>query len=183
MNSKDIGKKIKSVRSKKKMTQQVLADLAGITKSHISKIENGLTTPTLVTLSNIAKALDSPTSWFIEQEEHGELSIVRKDKREAIDEKNEIGYEYELLANKKNMSIISPTIVTVLPGAENIEPYIHENDEFIFILTGSIHLLYDGTKYEMTAGDSAYFSGKKPHIFLSNSKSHTTVLTVYVENQ
>jgi len=182
MNSKDIGKKIKSVRSKRKLTQQVLADLAGITKSHISKIENGLTTPTLVTLSKIAKALDSPTSWFIEQEEHGELSIVRKDNREAIEEKNEIGYEYELLANKKNMSVITPTIVSVSPGAETVDPYIHENDEFILILTGSIILSYDGKKYEMNIGDSAYFSGKKPHIFLSNSKQHTTVLTIYIDN-
>ncbi|MBB4824858.1 transcriptional regulator with XRE-family HTH domain [Sporosarcina luteola] len=183
MEKNEIGKRIKNIRLKKKMTQQEVADLAGITKSHISKIENGLTTPALVTLSKIAKALDSPTSWFIEQEEHGELTIVRKENREIGKEDNGIGYDYELLANKVGMSVISPTIVTVLPEAVSIKPYIHTNDEFIFVLSGSITLLYDGIKYELAKGDSAYFSGKKPHIFLASSIETAMVLTIYIEEE
>lgn len=183
MKHDGIGKKIKAARLKKKLTQQALADLVGITKSHISKIENGLTTPSLVTLSKIAKALGSPISWFVEQEEHGELTIVRKENREIGNDSNEIGYEYELLANRKNMSMINPTIVTVLPTAERVEPYVHDNDEFIFILSGSIKLLYDGKRYTLHQGDSAYFSGKKPHIFLPHGGNNAQVLTIYVETE
>ncbi|PWA09225.1 XRE family transcriptional regulator [Pueribacillus theae] len=181
MGSKELGKRIKLMRTKKKLTQASLAELVGITKSHISKIENGVATPSLVTLSKIAEALGSPMSWFVIQEEHEGLSIVRKSDRNENVAKNEIGYEYELLANKNFMSNINPTIVTVLKGAEEIEPYVHDNDEFIYVITGAIQLKYDGKTFNLVQGDSAYFSGKKPHIFINNSDEVSKVLTIYVE--
>lgn len=181
MGPKELGKRIKQMRIKKKLTQAALAELVGITKSYISKIENGIATPSLVTLSNIAETLDSPMSWFVIQEEHEGLSIVRKSDRKENVAKNEIGYDYELLANKNFMSNINPTIVTVLQGAEEVEPYVHNNDEFIYVLTGAIKLIYDGVTYNLVEGDSAYFSGKKPHIFINRSKVVSKVLTIYVE--
>lgn len=181
MEAKELGNRIKLMRTKKKLTQTALAELVGITKSHISKIENGVATPSLVTLSSIADALGYPMSWFVNQEEHEGLSIVRKSDRNKNVSKNEIGYDYELLANKNFMSSISPTIVTVLSGAEDIKPYVHDNDEFIYIIIGSIKLMYDGKVYNLEQGDSAYFSGKKPHIFINNSDEASKVLTIYVE--
>ncbi|MFD1206198.1 MULTISPECIES: helix-turn-helix domain-containing protein [Sporosarcina] len=181
MDKIEIGKRVKSIRLRKKMTQQQVADLANITKSHVSKIENGQASPALTTLSKIAKALDSPTSWFIDQEEHGDLTIVRQGQREAGKENNGLGYDYELLANKMNLSFISPTVVTVLPEAVTIEPYVHPNDEFIFILSGSIKLMYGSKEFVLLKGDSAYFSGRTPHIFLPESDETAKVLTIYIE--
>lgn len=182
MESMEVGKRIKHMRNKMNLTQLELADIVGITKSHISKIENGVATPSLVTLSKIAEVLKAPMSWFVDQEEHEGLSIVRKSERNEHVSKNEIGYEYELLANKNFMSSISPSIVTVLKGAEEIKPYIHDNDEFIYVISGSIQLMYDDKTYNLVTGDSAYFSGEKPHIFISTSDEISKVLTIYVES-
>ena len=58
MISKKISKKIKLERNKRDLSQLELANLAGVDKNTIWKIETGQVSPTLDTLEKIAKALD-----------------------------------------------------------------------------------------------------------------------------
>ncbi len=51
-----LGKRIKNLRNEKNLTQEQLAELAGIEKRNLSNIENGHTFPSKF-LVNIAKAL------------------------------------------------------------------------------------------------------------------------------
>lgn len=55
-----IGKAIQKCRIEKGMTQEVLSGLAGLDRTHYSKIERGLRSPTIDTLFKIAGALDVP---------------------------------------------------------------------------------------------------------------------------
>lgn len=55
-----IAAQIKTRRKSLKMSQQDLADLAGIPKSTIGRIEAGLTSPKVDTLLQISKALNTP---------------------------------------------------------------------------------------------------------------------------
>ena len=55
-----IGKVIQRCRMEKDMTQEVLSGLAGLDRTHYSKIERGLRSPTIDTLFKIAGALDMP---------------------------------------------------------------------------------------------------------------------------
>lgn len=53
-----IGKLLKQLRKKKKLTQNVLSGLAGLDETHYNKIERGLRSPNLETLFKISYALD-----------------------------------------------------------------------------------------------------------------------------
>ena len=55
---KAVGQRIKSVRSKKGVTQDQLAELAGLNRVHLYRIETGRQSMTLRTLKIIADALD-----------------------------------------------------------------------------------------------------------------------------
>ncbi len=55
---KIVGRKIKVVRGKKGVTQDQLAELAGLNRVHLSRIETGRQSMTLRTLKLIADALD-----------------------------------------------------------------------------------------------------------------------------
>ena len=55
-----IAAQIKTKRNSLKLSQQDLADLAGVPKSTIGRIEAGLTSPKLDTLLRISKALNIP---------------------------------------------------------------------------------------------------------------------------
>ena len=55
-----IGRVIRDFRESKKMSQEVLSGLAGLDRTHYSKIERGLRSPTVDTVFKIAHALDVP---------------------------------------------------------------------------------------------------------------------------
>lgn len=66
-----VGQVIQSYRLRKGMSQEVLSGLAGLDRTHYSKIERGLRSPTLDTLFKIAQALDIPPSDIVRQiEQH-----------------------------------------------------------------------------------------------------------------
>lgn len=52
-----IGLKIKLERAKRKLSQEKLAELADLSKTHVGDIERGTTIPTVETLNRIANAL------------------------------------------------------------------------------------------------------------------------------
>lgn len=53
-----LGAAIRSLRIDKDAKQQAVAETAGITVAHLSKIERGLTNPTWGTVVSITEALD-----------------------------------------------------------------------------------------------------------------------------
>ena len=55
-----IGKAIQNLRISKGLSQEVLSGLANLDRTHYSKIERGLRSPTIDTLFKIANALDIP---------------------------------------------------------------------------------------------------------------------------
>ena len=64
-----VGNIIQKCRKSKGMTQEVLSGLAGLDRTHYSKIERGLRSPTIDTLFKIASALDiAPHDMIIEFE-------------------------------------------------------------------------------------------------------------------
>ena len=60
VNAELIGRIIASHRKSKGLSQEVLSGLAGLDRTHYSKIERGLRSPTIETLFKIAHALDMP---------------------------------------------------------------------------------------------------------------------------
>lgn len=163
------------------MTQEELANKCNLTKSHISKIENGRTAPAVATLSKLAQELTTPLSWFLESNIQNKISIVsKKDRNFKIGDKD-IGYVYETLANRPQFSKVEPVIVSVLPEADLVEPFTHVEDEFIYILSGAIKLYYDGELHYLKQGDSAYFEGNIPHIFLPVDNNEAQVLTIFIQ--
>lgn len=180
-----IGKKIKQARLGNKKTQQQIADQCGISKSLLSKIENGQTSSAVATLSKISDALEVSLSWVLDDHPETDLVILPKSKRKINADDNNMGYSYELLANRSKFSNVEPTIVHVTPKNTNLrnEPYTHSQDEFIYILEGSIYLFYDGEKHYMEKGDTSYFKGTKVHLFVPVDNEGAKVLTVFIDHE
>ncbi|HJI57636.1 MAG TPA: helix-turn-helix domain-containing protein [Oscillospiraceae bacterium] len=61
----DFGNRLKTLRIKKKLTQQQLADLLGLTKSVISAYENGLRYPAYDVLIIIARIFKVSTDFLL----------------------------------------------------------------------------------------------------------------------
>lgn len=71
VEEKAVGALLRELRRKKGMSQELLSGLAGLDRTHYSKIERGLRSPTIGTLFKIAAALEIPPHQIIFQlEEH-----------------------------------------------------------------------------------------------------------------
>ncbi|HLR40089.1 MAG TPA: helix-turn-helix transcriptional regulator, partial [Virgibacillus sp.] len=104
INLQHIGKKIKQARLGNKKTQQQIADQCGISKSMLSKIENGQTSSAVATLSKISEALEVPLSWILDDHPETDVVIQRKSERQISMGNENMGYSYELLANRSKFS-------------------------------------------------------------------------------
>lgn len=62
-----VGKVIQKMRNTKGMSQEVLSGLAGLDRTHYSKIERGLRSPTINTIFRIAQALEIPPHELIKE--------------------------------------------------------------------------------------------------------------------
>ena len=62
-----VGLLIREYRTRKGMSQEVLSGLAGLDRTHYSKIERGLRSPTIDTLFRIARALDIPPHEIVKE--------------------------------------------------------------------------------------------------------------------
>ena len=61
-----LGRNIKAERIRKNITQEQFAELIDISLSHISKIEQGLTSPTAIVLYKMAKVLNISMETFFQ---------------------------------------------------------------------------------------------------------------------
>lgn len=76
VSAKQIGAVITRLRKEKGLSQEVLSGLAGLDRTHYSKIERGLRSPTIDTLFKIAQSLDIPPHKLIREIE---LEVVQHD--------------------------------------------------------------------------------------------------------
>lgn len=67
MNAKKLGKRIKLARIELDMTQEDLAQAIEAKQKSISRYETGIAFPSLETLSKLAKALNKPLGYFVEE--------------------------------------------------------------------------------------------------------------------
>jgi transcriptional regulator with XRE-family HTH domain len=180
MDEKIICKNIKKLRKKNNLTLEKLADLTGLTKGYLSKVERSEKAPPYSTLNKIAGALGlEVTSIFekdIEPLDDIRISVQKKDKGPIIKASTLSGYDYEVLgANKpgKNMEpfiIYSPYEITKM--------YSHEGEEFIYVMDGCIEFLYGDETYILESGDNVYFDSCVPHAGKSIGEKKAKLMVV-----
>jgi transcriptional regulator with XRE-family HTH domain len=181
MDEKQVVRNIRNIRLSRKMSLGRLANLAGLTKGYVSKIENSDKAPPFSTLSKIANALDTDINLLLaensETPQHLSLCIVRKNERKEVVSRGTLyGYHYEALAHKKIGKNMEPFII--LPAFHEKGVFSHEGEEFMYVLEGIHEFVYDGKKYILNAGDSIYFDSIIPHSGRSVGKKKAKILAV-----
>jgi transcriptional regulator with XRE-family HTH domain len=64
-----LGQKIRDLRLRRGLTVQKLAEASGLSKGFVSQVENGRTSPSLATLYDIARSLETSVASLVVEEE------------------------------------------------------------------------------------------------------------------
>jgi transcriptional regulator with XRE-family HTH domain len=161
-----IGREVRSLRKQHDMTVTELANLAGLSSGMLSKIENGLTSPSLSTLRALAGALNvSLTALFRKFEERRDATFVRAGGGLNIQRRGtRAGHLYQLLGHSVGKKVtMEPYLITLTDKSEVFPSFIHSGTEFIYLLEGRLDYHHGGLSYAMAPGDSLYFDGDVAH--------------------
>jgi transcriptional regulator with XRE-family HTH domain len=161
-----IGREVRAFRKKMELTITELAKLAGLSTGMLSKIENGIASPSLATLQALSNALNIPvTAFFRKFEEERDASYVRAGEGLVIERRGtRAGHQYQLLGHSVGKSIaVEPYLISLTEKSEVFPLFQHTGMEFIYMLEGRMVYLHGDKSYHLSPGDSLFFDADAPH--------------------
>jgi len=161
-----IGREVRDFRRKLDMTVADVAKLAGLSAGMLSKIENGMTSPSLATLQALSRALHVPvTAFFRKFEEQRDATFVRAGQGLMIERRGtRAGHQYQLIGHTVRRSIaVEPYIITLTEESDVFPLFQHEGVELIYMLQGEVSYRHGDRTYRLKPGDSLFFDAEVPH--------------------
>ena len=161
-----IGRELRTFRKNLDMTVTELAKASGLSAGMLSKIENGVTSPSLATLQALSRALQIPvTSFFRRFEEAREATFVKAGQGLAIERRGtRAGHQYVLLGHSTGKQVVMEPYLLKLDAEADVFPlFQHAGVELIYMLEGELDYRHSDNTYRMLAGDSLFFDADAPH--------------------
>ena len=161
-----IGHQVRQFRQDLDMTVAEVAKLAGLSSGMLSKIENGMTSPSLATLRALSRALNVPvTSFFRKFEEQRDATYVKAGEGLPIERRGtRAGHLYHLLGHSVgHRTSVEPYLITLTEKSEVFPLFQHAGTEFIYVLEGRVIYRHGSQTYDMGPGDSLFFDSDVPH--------------------
>ncbi len=179
----NIGYRIRQKREIQNMSLEELSQATEIPIDVLKSIENDEVAPSLNPLSRISRALGARIGTFLDNEPRDDPIIFKDKTKEEEDyftnkrDTNNTNMEYTSLAIGKKDKHMEPFIVNINSTHEIIE-YSHEGEEFIYVLEGTVKLIYGKNEHILNEGNSAYYDSIVPHKIKSIQNDNAKVLAV-----
>ena len=179
--SEKIGAKIKKLREAAGLSQEDLAEAAGIQPTKIAMIENGEASPSISTLLKIARRMGIRLGTILDGTEAtgpivtGTKQLISTVNTQRAGETEHLSF-YSLAGYKSDRAM-EPFIVTVHytePHKENFSS--HEGEEFLYVLEGTVDIYYGREKHTIGEGETIYYDSIVPHCVTTQEKDSTAKL-------
>ncbi|MCB9960479.1 MAG: helix-turn-helix transcriptional regulator [Rhodospirillaceae bacterium] len=179
---KVLGTRLRKWRFSVGMTLADAAARVGISKGYLSRIENGIASPSIAVLNQLSAAYGAPLSKLMETGGVGAaVSVVRASERLPINrDGGEHGYQYALVNHRMADRRAECFVVDMPPVEEAIPMFTHAGEEMFFILSGRVRFVYGGVEHILEAGDCIYFDATVEHRGLAHGGAPATALAVIV---
>jgi transcriptional regulator with XRE-family HTH domain len=161
---------LRAVRKQRGLTLAALADQTGLTKSYLSKIERGQSTPSIAVALKVARALDVDVGRLFSDE--------AAEERITVDRADSAPGRYRALASTLLGKTMSPFVVRPT-GDPSDDPHPeHAGQEFVFVHAGTVELDYADQTITLGTGDSVYFDASLPHKIRGVGRQRAEVVVV-----
>lgn len=171
---------LKFLRVQSGMTLEQLADVSGLTRSYLSKVERGLSNPSISAALTISKALGVSVERLFGQDARQEaVDIIRATDGTPGDPTSYLSLIAGLNPARGMRAFI------VRPGQKmsprNAIMSHHAGEEVLFVLSGQIEFKVGKRKEILHAGDCVHFDSTIPHKLTAVTEERTEALVVIVE--
>ncbi|MGL5329989.1 MAG: helix-turn-helix domain-containing protein [Peptostreptococcaceae bacterium] len=181
--NKDIGSKVKKLRTQKKMTLKDLSNETDLSVGFLSQLERGLTSIATDTLAKIADVFDIDISYFFIKPKIAKSQVVRSYDRELL-KISTFGCIQYSLSNDLSEKDVYPRLIEILPNNtdEEIQTYVHNGEEFLYVLEGILTMVLGDEHYELYPGDSIHYNSGKNHNWANYTNKMVKLLVVSTPN-
>ncbi|MFW6081154.1 MAG: helix-turn-helix domain-containing protein [Desulfosalsimonas sp.] len=178
-----IGDRIRSIRKEKGISHEEMAGLTGFDVKTLARIEENEIQPQLGTLVKLSKALDSAFSRLVSGVGNRVYSVTRKHERKPVSRSTSAAgrklYTYQSLAPEVRGRHMEALIVDLEENPDQ-ETSVHEGEEFIFVLEGTVVVKIDKDVFDLEPGDSVYYLSTTSHM-VAAKKDTARILAVLYE--
>jgi transcriptional regulator with XRE-family HTH domain len=168
----DLPHRLRALRRQQTLSLEQLAQRTGLTKSYLSKLERGLSEPSISTVLRLAEAYGLGVSELVGTDDAAQEEALQ---RRGLGSE----YHYESLAGRRKVKAMEPFVVHPprdFPDATAVFP--HPGEEFLLVLKGAIEVHVGERQFRLETGDSVYFDSELPHRMRTVSRAMAEVLVV-----
>lgn len=163
-----IGRQVRELRKRQRLTGADLAAQTGLSVGMLSKIENGVISPSLNTISSLAHALKVPLVQLFSgyEEERGCMHVKAGEGVEIERAGTRAGHHYNLLGHigsNNSGVVVEPYLITLDSASDRFPAFQHEGIELLYMLEGRVIYRHGDKLYELEPGDTLLFDSDAPH--------------------
>lgn len=173
-----VGKRIKVWRRQRDLTLDALAEMTGISKSYLSRLEAGKKAPSIATVMKLSRALGvSVGALFGEQTEAEDIHIVRRADRGTLAHGTEIGATFIPLSRGAADGLES---FLYYPPDRFVEANRgeHAGEEMIYVLDGEVEVRFADRSTNLSEGDFLQFRGHNSHQIRGLTKGASVLIVI-----
>ncbi len=153
-----VGKRIKTVRTQKKMTLDQVANDTGCSIDYLKQVESGKEMPPVGTLLQIARALQIDSGFFLREQD-----ATRKARARAYAKRTD-NYAYTTLTpGAENKHLKAFRVQIKARQAHKGVGYQHEGEEFIYVLNGQVEISVGDHINRLGPAESLHFNSAIQH--------------------
>lgn len=162
------GRVIAAERTLQGLTVAELARRAGVSTGLVSQLERGLGNPSIVTVANLARALEVPIgSFFAGVAVEGNV-VRRGERKRLLLGDGSLTYEMLVPDLSGRLSMLS---IHLPPNFSNEHaPFQHVGEEAVLVMTGTVDICVGDKHIQLLEGDSIRIDATLPHWYATGSE-------------
>lgn len=176
-HSLQLGARLRQLRKVKGLTVDRLAQAVGVDKAHLSRIENNVKAPSIGMLAQLAHELGTSMGHLLgETIDESEIKVTRAADLEAGTAPSELHRFFPLLHGG---SVGSFEAFLFYPGTDANELEArHAGHEMVFVVSGSVDVVFRTHSVQLRAGDCVHFPGYLEHRLRRVGRAQAVALLV-----
>jgi transcriptional regulator with XRE-family HTH domain len=156
---KRMGAKIRNERNRLRLSLETLARKVGISKMTLHRIETGMTSPSVITLTEISYHLKKPIESLIRDGDPKVVLIKKAEQDNIMDPESGI----RVLAPRGLITSRITLTSAELKKGYAIETHVNHGFEWAFLTKGKAVVTVAGKDYPMQAGDCIFYDAHFQH--------------------
>jgi transcriptional regulator with XRE-family HTH domain len=165
-----VGPRLRAIREQRGATLTETAGRTGISKSTLSRLENGQRRPSLELLLPLAKAYRVPIDDLVGAPEVGDPRVRLKPRRVN---------GRIVLPLIRNTSGVQAWKIVIPASQSTPKPRTHDGFEWLYVLAGRLRLILGDQEHVLAVGEAVEFETQVPHWFGSTGEGPAEVLSIF----